>query len=350
MLRQIVSVALLISLSTVAIGADHSGRKSLVDRRGPAGVMGDHIHKQGKWMVEYKYMNMYMDDNRIGTNTVSDATALGPTNVDGIPTNAIATPTQMTMEMHMIHAMYGATDDVTLYAMMMLPSLTMDHIRGPGNPSPLPLGSAFTTHNSGFGDTAFGALLRLFSDCDTDLIFNLGCSVPTGDIFRTSSIPIEGAAVPAPALPYPMRLGSGTFNARPGITFKKYSKSGSLGVQLQTDIPVGRNYRGYSVSDEYRLNYWTSILLTDNWALSLRGENLWKSNYDGFDSAAPNLAVSTNVEPFRGGYWFNIGAGTQFTHDAHYLSVEVVPTVYQDVNGIQLETDFSVIGSWTIKW
>ena len=79
-------------------------------------------------------------------------------------------------------------------------------------------------------------------------------------------------------------------------------------------------------------------------------ENVWRSNFDGFDSATPDLVVSTNVERFRGGYWFNIGAGTQYSHKAHYFSAEIVPTVYQDVNGIQLETDFSVIGSYTIKW
>ncbi len=349
-LRSTVALTLLIGLSSLVLAADHSGRKKLVDKRGPAGIMGDHIHKKGKWMAEYKYMNMYMEDNRIGTKTISDAAALGPITVDGITTNAGATPTQMTMEMHMIHAMYGATDDITLYTMVMLPSLTMDHIRGPGNPSPLGVGSEFTTHNSGFGDTAFGALLRLFSDSDSDLIFNLGCSVPTGDIFRETSVPTAGAAVPPSALPYPMRLGSGTFNARPGMTYKKYFDCCSFGLQLQTDIPVGRNYRGYSVSDEYRLNYWTSILLTDNWALSLRGENLWKSNFDGFDSASPDLVVSTNVEEFRGGAWFNIGVGTQFMHKSHYFSAEIVPTVYQDVDGIQLETDFSVIGSWSKSW
>ena len=251
----------------------------------------------------------------------------------------------------MIHLMYGATDDVTLYTMVMLPSLTMDHIRGPGNPSPLGVGSEFTTHNSGFGDTAFGALLRLFSDVNSDLIFNLGWFRFQPVIsFRETSIPTAGAAVPPSALPYPMRLGSGTFNARPGITYKKYLDDWSWGLQLQTDIPVGRNYRGYSVSDEYRLNSWTSILLTDNWAVSLRGENLWKSDFDGQDNALPDLVVSTNVDQFRGGYWFNIGVGTQFMHKGHYFSAEIVPTVYQDVDGIQLETDFSVIGSWSKSW
>ena len=54
-----------------------SGRKSLADKHAPAGLMGDHVHDRGEWMFEYKYMNMYMEDNRIGTSTVSDAAAFG---------------------------------------------------------------------------------------------------------------------------------------------------------------------------------------------------------------------------------------------------------------------------------
>ena len=244
----------------------------------------------------------------------------------------------------MVHVMYGASDDITLYTMLMLPSLTMDHLRGPGNP--LGAGSDFTTHNSGFGDTSFGALLRLFSDCNSDLILNFGGSAPTGDIYRESSVP-TGAPT---ALPFPMRLGSGTFNAKPGVTYKRFLDEWSWGLQCQTDIPLGRNYRGYSVSDEYRLNTWTSVLLTDNWSVSLRGENLWKSAYDGFDSATPDLVVSTNVESFRGGYWFNLGIGTQFMHAGHYFNAEIIPTLHQNLDGIQLETDYAVVGSWSKGW
>jgi len=80
--------------------------------------MGEHVHEQGEWMAEYKYMNMYMDDNRSGDDTLTDADsiALGGTftGVHPMGTNRGATPTQMTMEMHMVHLMYGLTDDITL--------------------------------------------------------------------------------------------------------------------------------------------------------------------------------------------------------------------------------------------
>jgi hypothetical protein len=331
---------------------DHASRKSLADKHAPAGIMGDHMHEKGEWMLEYRYMNMYMEDNRAGTRRISDQAALGPiggtpgAEFDGVTTNAGATPTQMTMEMHMMHVMYGVSDNVTLYTMLMLPSLTMDHLRGDMNPAGR--NTPFTTHNSGFGDTTVGALMRLYSDDDQDFVLNLAGSLPTGDIYRESSAPTAGAI--SQALPYPMRLGSGTFNARPGMTYKRFMKWGSWGTQLATDLPIGRNYRGYSVSDEFRLNTWTSVLLTEKWSASFRVENRWRTDFDGEDAATPNGVVSTNVEQFRGGYWLNLGLGTQAIWNGHDFNVEIVPTVYQDLNGVQLETDYSVIASWSKAW
>ncbi|SMP52008.1 Putative MetA-pathway of phenol degradation [Neorhodopirellula lusitana] len=312
--------------------------RSRADKHAPASIMGDHLHDPGEWMVEYKYMNMYMEDNRAGTRTLSDAGSFTYGDSSTPVTNQGATPTQMTHEMHMLHIMRGVTEDITVYTMLMLPSITMDHQRR-GD------GSAFTTHNSGFGDTTFGALLRLYSDVNDDLILNLAGSVPTGDIFRTTRIPSRG--VTDQALPYPMRLGSGTFNAKPGITWKHYLESGSWGVQFQSDVPIGRNYRDYSVSDEFRLNTWYSHLLTDNFSTSIRLENLWRTNYDGADAATPDAMISTNVESFRGGYSLNLGLGAAALVKGHLLNVEFVPTLYQDLDGIQLETDWTMAASWS---
>ena len=325
----------------------HHSRRGMADKHAPAGLMGDHVHNRGEWMIEYKYMNMYMEDNIIGSREIPDPA--GPIMVDGVTTGGIAVPTQMTMEMHMIHLMYGLTDNVTIYTMLNLPSLTMDHNRGPMNPG-LGAGPTFTVNNSGIGDTHFGALVKLFDDEQNDLILNLGSSVPTGDIFTTSSIPVAGMGPGYVALPYPMRLGSGTFNIRPGLTWKHYEDRYSWGCQFQSDIPLGRNHRGYSVSDTYRVNKWFSYLLTDNVAATVRLENLWKSNYDGNDPSTPNAAVHTNVEQFRGGYWMNLGLGTAVLVKGQLLNVEFIPNLYQDVDGIQLETDWTLAFSWSTSF
>ena len=337
------TLLLLIFFVPSSIALADGRRRGLADKHAPAGLMGDHIHKPGEWMVEYRYMNMYMEENRIGSTTIPDARDTRPITVDGIFTNGGATPTAMTMEMHMVHIMRGMTEDITLYTMLMFPSLTMDHIRGPANPAGID--TPFTTHNSGFGDMTFGALFRLYTDDDDDLILNLGGSVPTGDIFRTTRVP-TGGLVEQP-LPFPMRLGSGTFNARPGLTWKRYGETTSTGIQLQTDLPIGQNYRSYSVGDTFQLNAWKSILLTDSVAMSLRLENLWRTNYDGEDPQTPDMVISTNVEEFRGGYWLNLGIGAMVLVDGHLFNVEAVPNLYQDLNGIQLETDWSFVASWS---
>ena len=322
---------------------DGHSRHSLADKHVPAGLMGGHLHDPGEVMIEYKYMNMYMEDNRLGTDTITDAQALaiGQTQFG---TNFGGTPTQMTMEMHMIHVMYGLTDNITVYAMPTLLSNTMDHIRGPGNP--LPPGTPFTTHISGFGDTSFGALNILYEDEDDSLVLNFGFSVPTGEIDRNTTVPTGGRLVQE--FPYPMRLGKGTFNLRPGVTYRKYFCRSSFGMQFQADLPIDENWDNYSLGDEYRLSAWYAYLLKSWLALSYRLEGLWLGNYSGADPDVNPRVISTVRPDMRGGDFINFGYGLMLlAHDGHLLNFEAIHPVYQDVDGIQLERDWQLVISWS---
>lgn len=320
-------------------------RQSLADKHAPAGLMGDHVHHQGEFMVEYKYMIMFMEDNRVGTNTVSDRDAL--TIGQQLGTNFGATPTQMTMEMHMVHMMYGLTDDITLYVMPMLLSNTMDHIRGPRNP--LPQGTPFTTHISGFGDTILGGLVRIYEGENDSLILNLGGSLPTGELDRVTTVPTGGRV--EQEFPYPMRLGSGTFNARPGLTYKRYLPHSSFGLQFQSDLPIGRNWDNYSVGNSYQFNGWYSQLITPWLATSFRVEGLILENFDGADPDVNGRVISTVRPDMRGGEFINFGYGAAILADDGYLlNMEAVQNIYQDLDGIQLERDWTFWVSWSKAW
>ena len=309
---------------------DHGKRHGLADKHAPAGLMGEHIHKPGEWMFEYKYMNMYMDGNQAGTRSIPDAQTFG---FDG--TNMGATPTNMTMEMHMIHIMYGWKENVTLYIMPMLSSLTMDHLRRNG--------TTFTTHNSGFADLRMGALWRIYEGChDDELILNLGFSVPTGDIDRTTTIP-RGVV---DELPYPMRRGSGTFDLWPAITYKRLFDWGSIGAQYQAHLPVGHNKENYSVSKDHRLNAWAMWLPCDRLALSYRVEGLFRSNFTGADPDLNPAVISTARPDMRGGNWVNFGYGAALlVGNGYLLNFEAVHPVYQYLNGVQLSQDLSIFAS-----
>ena len=315
----------------------HDVKEGRPDTHAPAGLMGDHVHHQGEWMVEYKFQKMFMDGNRYGTQQVSDVEAL---DVTGIP--FMATPTRMDMNMHMLHIMYGATDNVTLYFMPMWMELTMDHLRRNG--------TTFSTYNDGFSDLRFGALVLLYDTECSDLIFNFGMSAPTGNIHGTTT-----SASPMGAetqMPYPMQLGSGTFNFRPGITYKKYWEMASMGLQLQTNLPVGENYRNYQVGNEYQLNWWFARRVGERASLSFRTEGLWRDNYGGAGDPQlnPNM-ISTARTDMRGGFWFNLGFGGIYQFcDGSRLNIELVRPVYQDLDGVQLETDFQLFASWSKAW
>src|SRR4051794_38916947 len=73
----------------------------------PQGVMTDHIHAKGEWMLSYTYMNMMMQGNNTGTAHVSD---------NDVYRQYMMAPATMSMQMHMAMVMYGVTDKLTLMA------------------------------------------------------------------------------------------------------------------------------------------------------------------------------------------------------------------------------------------
>ena len=321
----------------------HKKRHGLADKHAPAGLMGDHVHKPGDIMVEYKYMNMQMSGNQAGTNDVSQAGAFG---FGAPPTNVFAIPLNMTMEMHMFHFMYGWTEDVTLWMMPTITSLTMDHLRNTPFPNGAVAGQRFTTNNTEFDDLAMGALWRVYEGHTDELLFNLAFSVPTGNFDKQTTVPLaNGTAVD---FPYPMRVGSGTFDFMPAVTYKSYFDHGSVGLQYQADLTVGENDQNYAVGDMHRLNAWYSWLACDRLAFSFRVENLWKNNYDGADPDPVQPFISTNRPDMRGGYWVNAGYGVMWLlGDGFLVNFEAVHPLYEDLEGIQLSNNWWSFASFS---
>mgnify|MGYP001192494697 CR=1 FL=1 len=315
--------------------AEHHHAAPRPDTHAPAGLMGDHAHKAGEVMAEYKFMTMSMDDNRVGTNTVSDTAALTASG-----TMFMVTGTQMTMDMHMLHLMYAPSDEITLYLMPMWTSVTMAHRRMNG--------TTFRTHNEGFDDMAAGALWLLERGEDSEWIANLGFSVPTGDLNNTTTAAMPGTTT---RLPFPMRLGSGTFDARPGLTWKRYREDGGHGIQFQADLPIGTNYRGYSVGNTYSVSGWYSWLLGERVSTSVRFEGLMRENFSGSDPDLVSMSAPMARTDMRGGDSINLGLGLLWMlKDGSRLNFEWVKPVYQDLDGVQLETDFMLFTSWSKSW
>jgi copper(I)-binding protein len=336
------------------VGEHHHGAAA------PAGVMGEHAMDAGQWMVSYRFMRMAMAGNRDGRRGISDEEIATKVvnrfaSVAGQPPTLRVVPTEMTMDMHMLGAMYAPTDWLTVMAMASYLKKEMDHTTFAGGAGTTVLGN-FTVKTEGIGDSRASALVRLHEDAVHHIHFSLGLGLPTGSIDETSAILAPTGARPVLRVPYPMQLGSGTYDALPGLTYTGHAADFSWGAQYGAVLRIGRNHEDYALGDEHRGSVWGRYALTPSTGVSLRflGQDI--ARIDGIDSqiVAPNQTADPDN---YGGRRFDVAVGFDLAGEAldqklggHGLSLEIGTPVYQKLNGPQLETDWLVTAKWAITF
>ncbi|GAA3514190.1 transporter [Aquimarina addita] len=295
------------------------------DGHAPISVMGDHTHGKGEFMFSYRYMYMNMEDLNRGSENVPFSNAI-------LTNDAyMVTPTSMPMNMHMLGAMYAPSDRVTLMAMVNYLSQDMDHITA--------MGGTFSTASSGFGDTQIAAMYKFFNHNKQQLHGQVGISIPTGSIDEEDVTP---ASTPnASILPYPMQIGSGTWDAVLALTYLKQWNILSFGSQLKTTLRTGTNDNEYRLGNTYSSNNWLALKATD-W-LSISGR-LEIGAIDKIEGANPDLnpmLVITADTDNSGMTYANAGLGCnlyafQGSLKNLRLGFEAALPLFQNMNGVQL--------------
>ncbi|MEL7189242.1 MAG: transporter [Pseudomonadota bacterium] len=311
----------------------------------PIGVMGDHRHAKGEWMVSYRFMHMDMAGIQIGTDSVTpqEVATTAPNRFFGAagqPPTLRIVPTSMRMDMHMPGVMYGLSDQITLMVMGNYITKEMDHITFQGGMGDTQLGT-FRTRTADLGDTKVAALIGL-----TDTVhINAGVSVPTGTITEEAEILTPMGMNPTVRTPYPMQIGSGTWDLEPGITYRDQNESFGWGAQVRGTIRLGTNDEGYSHGDLYQATAWVAAALTPGISLSGRVQAQTLGRVDGLD---PNIVgpVQTANPDFQGGDSVTALAGVNFaatggTLKGWRLGIEGGVPLVQDLNGPQMPTDFT---------
>jgi hypothetical protein len=295
------------------------------DGHAPIGVMGDHHHKDGDWMFSYRYMHMAMDGNRDGTDRVSEADVLA---------SFMVAPRTMTMDMHMLGGMYAINDRVTLMAMLPWTEREMDHITR--------MGGMFTTKTSGIGDASLSALFGLYSHEGSELLGELAVGLPTGSVTERGTTPMG----PDQKLPYPMQLGSGSWEFRPRITYVDQHESWSFGAQAGARFRLDKNSQNYRLGREYSATAWSAAQLNRSASVSLRALATTWGNISGADPELNPMMVPTARTDLRGGTRVDVLIGLNlYSSDGalkgHRLAFEFGIPVYQSLDGPQLETDWT---------
>ena len=223
----------------------------------PLGVTGGDFMTKGNWMISYRYMRMEMDNNLIGTDSVSPEQIISTVSnrffgLTGQPSTLRVVPTNMTTNMHMFGLMYAPTQSLTVVSMIPYLDRSMKHVTFEGPSGNARLGT-FTTTSSGIGDVKLMSLYRAWAASDHRIHLNAGLSLPTGSIDEEGAVLTPGGGRPTLRLPYPMQLGSGTFDLMPGATYKGQSDRIGWGAQYLATIRLGDNDEGYTLGDVHRI-------------------------------------------------------------------------------------------------
>ncbi len=329
MKRLLVFVAVATFFITEVNAQWKSGRP---DGHAPIQIMGDHAHGKGEIMFSYRYMIMDMDGNGDGTDELSNSSLLRPNGGD-----YMVAPEVMPMQMHMLGAMYAISDDLTIMMMLNYIDNEMDHITAMGN--------EFTTASSGLGDIKVSGLYTFFRQGNMQMHANIGLSIPTGTLEASDETPMS--APNEAILPYPMQLGSGTFDFMPGVTFLAQNEKMSFGSQLKGVLRLGENDRDYTLGNRLNLNGWAGYKLNNSISPMISFNLHTWGDIDGADvihNMALNNDVVHTVDPdLKAGTRLDLGFGLNFQGPEGPLrgarfGVNYDLPVYQNLDGPQMMT------------
>lgn len=302
----------------------------LADSHAPIGVMGDHMHQKGEWMVAYRFMTMDMEGNiRDGQDLSPREVATSTSHPYGPPSLVRMVPTEMETSMHMLGLMYAPSDTVTLALGTSYLKKTMTSIMFNMMNNPMPASEMDT---SGVGDTKVKALISLYEQSSHHIHANIGLSLPSGSIDETGMM---GRAA------YGMQLGTGTYDFLPGITYTGSAGQIAWGGQAKATLALNDNKHDYKRDTGYDANMWASYRFIPALSASLRLQHKKQGKIKGRDIGIFAPMVGSNPDN-TGRKTTNLGFGINFVSShgilrGHRFAFEWLKAVDQSVRGVQLE-------------
>lgn len=357
---------LLTAASAGTAFAHEPGARPIPEGHAPAGVMVDHMHKAGEFMVGYRYSwGRSSGDTLAGTRTVTDHEIKhnaclfpGQSPSDhGTHNHCSMKQAEMTMQMHMLDIMYAPADWLTL--MVMPQWMTMDMTMSPlaggmgghgggGHGGHGEHGEHSGPHShgtNGIGDTIFGALIKI-----TD---GPGYSLHTGMMFSAPTGPTDKKGANGNFTHYMMQIGSGTWDFMPSLTYTGRADRWSWGVQLAGVIRMeDENNQGYRLGDVFQATGWGAYRFTDWMSGSVRLLHTTQSEIEGHYNGPHNHSSPPDLQYNYGGQFFDVGFGLNFVVPdgalkGHRFSVEWLQPLRNNPNGYQQERDGTLFANWS---
>lgn len=298
----------------------------------PSGLAGDHLHPKGGLMVSVRYMFMFMEGNRQGSDRIPD---------EVIFDSYMVAPQQMDMQMGMLGVMYAPSDRMTLMFMQNFVRNDMD-LTARMMMNGMTMLNNFNTSSSGLGDMKLGLLYGLHSGENLSFHLNSRFNIPIGEIQARDDTPMMADA----KLPYAMQLGTGTFDITIGATLKGHFNEFAWGIQQLNTFRTGTNSEGYRFGNFYELNSWLGYNISNQFALSARISGSSEGRIKGSDPELNPMMVVTADPDNYGGERIHaaLGFNVLLLNDKLILGAEAGTPLYQNFNGIFMNTRYTANG------
>lgn len=292
----------------------------------PAGVRGGHVLAAGEWWLRYDYLTRSYGGNRDGGDSVGDGEVLASFPI---------VPTRLRAQTHSFTLGHEVADGWTGAAELPFELRTMY--------SRTASGERFEYRSEGVGDARLWLLPAIDRGAFGALHANAGVSLPTGSIDENGA----SAGGVQERLPYAMQLGSGTVDLLPGLTWNLHADAWSCGGQGLLTLRLSENRNDYTLGNRVDMSLWGAYRLSEQLSPSLR---LAFAHWEEVSGADP--AMRRNAEPSadpdaQGGDRCDLSFGMNWYGTGDFLpgqriGVEVGVPLLQDLNGPQLEYDWSV--------
>jgi hypothetical protein len=180
-------------------------------------------------------------------------------------------------------------------------------------------------------------------------VAEFGTSFPTGSIDEKDHTPMGFVR-----LPYPMQLGSGTFDLLPAATYLGQTDNWAWGARVDGVVRTGRNDNDYRLGHRFGTSAWVARKLLPFLSGSVRLDGQLWGNISGADPQLNPRVVPTADPDLRAGRRIDILFGLNlFALEGRLagnrIGIEGGVPIYQWLDGPQLETDYrlSVAWDWT---
>lgn len=194
----------------------------------------------------------------------------------------------------------------------------------------------------GVGDVVIALVVPFIKKGHESSHVHIGFDIPTGSIRRGGD---------DNRLPFDSQIGNGTFDLEWGWTYRGEMRWLSWGGQAIGRHPIATNGLDYREGSRFEVSVWGAARLLEGLSASLRfGWQKQNNTHVAKGDFLGGPIVDLSDDPKRrGGYRLVLGPGLSFELpylEGQRIAIEVGVPVYQNLDGPQLEQDWSIKAGW----